>query len=80
MTEQIKLALPIVSQACLILTRLSSSFFILIEKGRLSATARGKPSGIATTLIAIQRRMISNISTDIVFFGFLSSFSIPSSL
>ena len=40
-----------VSHACIFLTKLLLSISFLIENERLKVTAKGKPSGIATTII-----------------------------
>lgn len=46
-----QLAPPIVSQACIFLTKLLSDNIFLTEKAKDSVTANGKPSGIAITTI-----------------------------
>ena len=53
LSEQIMLAPPIVSQACNYLTKFLSSIIFPTETARDRVTARGKPSGIATTKIVI---------------------------
>ena len=62
MSEQIILAPPIVSQAYILLTKLFSLAILSTEKAKLSVTARGNPSGIATTNIAIDIKKYSKIS------------------
>lgn len=49
LSEQILLAPPIVSQAAIFLTKLLSTNIFLTEKAKDKVTARGRPSGIATT-------------------------------
>ena len=51
-----------VSQAGICLTKLLSSIIFLTLKERDKVTANGKPSGIATTIIVIQRIILWNIS------------------
>ena len=51
LSVHITLAPPIVSHACIFLTKLLLSISFLIEKERLKVTAKGNPSGIATTII-----------------------------
>ena len=53
LSEQIILAPPIVSQAYNFLTKLLSSIILPTETARERVTARGRPSGIATTKIVI---------------------------
>ena len=57
----ITLAPPIVSHACIFLTKLLLSINFLIEKARLKVTAKGNPSGIATTIIETHNIIIVNI-------------------
>mmetsp|Transcript_48749 Transcript_48749/g.115777 ORF Transcript_48749/g.115777 Transcript_48749/m.115777 type:complete len:232 (+) Transcript_48749:1840-2535(+) len=49
LSEQIVVALPIVSHALRCLTRFWSSIIFLTEKARAMVTASGRPSGTATT-------------------------------
>ena len=49
------LAPPIVSQAYIFLTRFSSTNIFFTENASDNVTARGKPSGIATTMTVIAR-------------------------
>lgn len=68
LSEQIVLAPPIVSQASIFLTRLLSKSIFLTEKARDSVTAKGSPSGMATTITVIPRMKkfkISTTSTDV---------------
>ena len=51
LSVQIIFAPPIVSHACIFLTKLLLSINFLIEKAKLRVTANGNPSGIATTII-----------------------------
>lgn len=53
LSEQIILAPPIVSQAYNLLTKFLSLAILLTEKAKANVTAKGSPSGIATTKIAI---------------------------
>jgi hypothetical protein len=53
LSEQIMSAPPIVSQACIFLTRLLSSSIFFTEYARERVTANGKPSGMATTITVI---------------------------
>ena len=55
---QIILAPPIVSHACIFLTKLLLSISFLIENERLKVTAKGNPSGIATTMIETHKIII----------------------
>jgi hypothetical protein len=50
LSEQIVLAPPIVSQAYIFLTKFWSASIFLTEKANERVTARGSPSGIATTI------------------------------
>ena len=55
LSEQILLAPPIVSQAYIFLTKFSSISIFLTENARERVTARGKPSGMATTITVIAK-------------------------
>jgi hypothetical protein len=50
LSEQILLAPPIVSQASIFLTKFWSLSIFFTEKANERVTARGKPSGMATTI------------------------------
>jgi hypothetical protein len=50
LSEQILLAPPIVSQASIFLTKFWSLSIFFTEKAKYSVTAKGKPSGMATTI------------------------------
>ena len=60
LSVQIILAPPIVSHACIFLTKLLLSINFLIEKAKLRVTANGNPSGIATTIIETHKIIIVN--------------------
>lgn len=53
MSVQSSFAPPIVSDACNFLTRLFSLYILLTENAKLIVTARGSPSGTATTTTVI---------------------------
>lgn len=53
LSEQMVVALPIVSQARSTRTRLFSFSSLVVAKARASVTASGNPSGTATAMIAI---------------------------
>ena len=53
MSVQISLAPPMVSEAWSFLTKLFSSFIFITENAREIVTARGSPSGTATTITVI---------------------------
>ena len=53
LSEQIVLAPPIVSHAYIFLTRLLSLSIFFTEYAKDSVTAKGNPSGIATTITVI---------------------------
>lgn len=53
LSEQMQSALPIISQALSLLTKLCSFSISLTENARESVTAKGRPSGIATTTTVI---------------------------
>lgn len=59
LSEQIAVALPIVSHARRTLTRLFSFNIFVVAKARASVTARGKPSGTATTMMVTATMRIS---------------------
>jgi len=56
------LAPPIVSQAAIYLTKFLSSNIFLTEKAKDRVTAKGRPSGIATTTTVTQIMKASTIS------------------
>jgi hypothetical protein len=64
---QIYVALPIVSQDSNFLTRLFSFTILALEKLKEIVTAKGRPSGIATTIIVIDIMTASNISNHSLF-------------
>ena len=55
LSEQMLVALPIVSQAANTLIKHWSLYIFLVEKARAMVTDSGKPSGIATTTITTAR-------------------------
>ena len=55
LSEQMLFAPPIVSQASIFLTKFSSTSIFLTEKAKERVTAKGKPSGMATTITVIAR-------------------------
>ena len=59
LSEQIVVALPIVSQARRCLTRLFSFNIFLVANDRANVTATGKPSGTATTIMVMATMSIS---------------------
>ena len=48
---QILLTPPIISQDARVFTKFYSSFILLTEKAKVIVTAKGNPSGTATTII-----------------------------
>lgn len=68
LSEQICVALPIVSDDAILLTRLLSFCIYLLEKESEIVTARGRPSGIATTIIVIAIITVVNTSFQSLFF------------
>ena len=48
---QILLTPPMISQDARVLTKFYSSFILLTENAKVIVTAKGKPSGTATTII-----------------------------
>jgi hypothetical protein len=69
-------ALPIVSQDSNFLTRLFSYTIFALEKLKDMVTAKGKPSGIATTIIVIDIIIASNISNQSLLFNVKLKFKI----
>jgi hypothetical protein len=57
LSEQIQFAPPIVSQADIYLTKLLSNNIFLTENAKERVTAKGSPSGMATTITVIERIM-----------------------
>jgi hypothetical protein len=55
LSEQIIFAPPMVSQAAIYLTKLLSTNIFLTEKANDKVTARGSPSGMATTMTVIAK-------------------------
>ena len=55
LSVQISFALPMVSEDFIERTRLFSSYILLTEKARPMVTARGRPSGMATTTIVMPK-------------------------
>ena len=56
------MAPPIVSQAYIFLTKFYSYYILLTEKASDNVTAKGNPSGMATTRIAMEIKKYSRIS------------------
>jgi hypothetical protein len=59
LSEQMAVALPIVSQARNTLTRLFSFSIFVVAKAKANVTARGRPSGTATTMMVTATIRIS---------------------
>lgn len=76
LSVQIYVALPIVSQDSNFLTRLFSCTILALEKLKDMVTAKGKPSGIATTIIVIDIIIASNISNQSLLFSVKLKFKI----
>ena len=57
LSEQMWVAPPMVSEEANFLTRLLSFFMAALEKLSEMVTARGRPSGIATTITVIEIMM-----------------------
>ena len=62
LSEQMLLAPPIVSHAYIFLTKFWSISIFLTEKASDSVTAKGSPSGMATTITVIAKMKYFNIS------------------
>lgn len=68
------LAPPIVSQAYIFRTRFWSTNIFFIEKARDNVTARGRPSGMATTTTVIARmKNLSNSGKSVYVFQVLDT-------
>jgi len=62
LSEQMWVAPPMVSEEANFLTRLFNFFMAALEKEREIVTARGRPSGIATTITVIEMMIAVRIS------------------
>ena len=78
LSEQMLLAPPIVSHASIFRTRFSSTSIFFTENARDNVTAKGKPSGIATTITVMARikKFRSSGKSDEVFHYLEMPFSI----
>lgn len=79
LSEQMLLAPPIVSQASSFRTKLLSTNIFLTEKARDKVTARGRPSGMATTTtvkanIKYYNKVLGSVE---LFHGVDTAFSTP---